>query len=248
MRQSIALAQTAFRCDVFIAAGKGNGLERDESNLFRIIHCETDDRSDLIVVYALDQSHNQNDLHARLVQIVDGPQFHVEEIADLTVTVGVVSDTVELQIYESQSGFGCLAAKFFALCELDPVRRRLYAGVPDLPGVRDSVDEVGRQRWLAARELNGHLPPRFDPEGIVHDLHDFFPSQLMDITYLVGIHEAWVAHHVAAIREINREYGAAAMLDRTAAVVVKVLVVMCRNVAAWQGLFDPFQKFHIDGH
>src|SRR2546425_12203755 len=100
MRQGIALAQAAFRGDVFIAAGKGNGLKCDESNLFRIIHCETDDRSDLIVVDAVDQSHNQNDLHACLVQIVDGPQLHVEEIADLAATVDVVSETVVLQSYK----------------------------------------------------------------------------------------------------------------------------------------------------
>src|SRR5215831_1677000 len=120
------------------------------------------------------------------------------------MAVGVVSDTVKLEVNEPQPGFGRLAAEFFALRELDTIRGRLYAGVPDLSGVSDGVDEIRRERRFATGKLNGHLPAGFYREGVVHDLFDFIPRQLMDVTDLVRIHETWVAHHVAAIRQVNR--------------------------------------------
>jgi hypothetical protein len=33
------------------------------------------------------------------------------------------------------------------------------------------------------------------------------------IANLICIHEAWVAHHVAAVRQVNRQHCAAAKLD-----------------------------------
>ena len=36
-------------------------------------------------------------------------QLHIEQVADLAMAVGVVSDTVELQIRIAQSRFGSLA-------------------------------------------------------------------------------------------------------------------------------------------
>src|SRR2546425_9986449 len=110
------------------------------------------------------------------------------------MAIRIIADTVELQIYESQTGCGSLAAKLSALRKLDAVGRRLYAGVPDLAGIRHGVNEVGRERRLATGKLNGHLPPRFNLEGVVHDLFDLFPREFMDITHLVGIHETGIAH------------------------------------------------------
>src|SRR5712664_511970 len=121
MRQRVALTQPAFRSDVFITAGERNRLERDEGNLLRIVHRETDDRADLIVIDAIDQHHNENDLNTRFVQIVDRAQFHVEKIPDLAMTVGVVPYTVELEIHKSQTRFGSLSAKLFTLGELDAI-------------------------------------------------------------------------------------------------------------------------------
>ncbi len=101
----VALAQTAFRSDVFVAAGKRNRLECDEGDLLRIVHRELDDGADLIVIDVVDERDNQNDLDAGFVQIFDGAQLHIEQVADLTVAVGIVADAVELQIRIAQSGF-----------------------------------------------------------------------------------------------------------------------------------------------
>ena len=70
----------------------------------------------------------------------------------------------------------------------------------------------------------------------------------MNIADLVGVHEARVAHHVAAVRQIDRQNGAAAVFDGAAAVVVKIFIVVGRDVAAGEDLFDPFEELHIDGH
>ena len=108
VRQRVTLAQAAFRSDVFVAAGERHRLERDERDLLGIVHREPDDRADLIVIDAVDQRYDQNDFDAGFVQVVDRPQLHVEQVADLAVAVGVVADTVELQIRITKSGFGSL--------------------------------------------------------------------------------------------------------------------------------------------
>ena len=55
---------------------------------------------------------------------------------------------------------------------------------------------------------------------------------------LVRVHKARVAHHVAAIRKIDRQNRSAAILDRRRAVVVKLFVVVRLDVAAREKRFD----------
>ena len=61
----------------------------------------------------------------------------------------------------------------------------------------------------------------------------------MDKANLVGVHEAGIAHHVAAIGEIHCENRPAAIENGGRAVLVKIFVVVRRNVAARVLLFDP---------
>ena len=51
---------------------------------------------------------------------------------------------------------------------------------------------------------------------------------------LVGIHETRIAHHVAAIGQVDREHGAASILDCARAMIVQFLVVMGGKVATRQ--------------
>ena len=134
MRKRVTLLQATLFGDQLVAAGERNGLERDERDLLRILESEPDDRSDLVVVDAVDQRRYENDVDARFVQVVDRTKFYIEQVSDLAMRVGIVADSVELQIYETQSGFGCLAAKLFGLRELDSVCRRLNGVVTDLAG------------------------------------------------------------------------------------------------------------------
>src|ERR1043166_7231453 len=132
MRKRVALLQTTLRCDLFVATGKRNRLERKERDLLRIVEREANDRTNLIVVDAVDECRYEDDLDAGFVQVVDGSHLHVEEIADLTVTVRVVADAVKLEIHVTQSCCSSFTAELFALREFNAVRCGLHAVVTNL--------------------------------------------------------------------------------------------------------------------
>src|SRR5687767_6320549 len=111
MRQRVTLLQTTLLSDQLVAAGERHRLERDERDLLRILECETDDRSDLVVVDPVDQRGDENDVDTCFVKIVDRTKFHVEQVADLPMRVCIVADSVELQIHESQSCFSSFATE-----------------------------------------------------------------------------------------------------------------------------------------
>src|SRR5215213_4363105 len=111
---------------MLVASGKRNRLKRDKRNLFRIVQRETNNRSDLVVVHAVDQRGHENNIDAGFVQIVDGAKLDVKQVADLTVRVRVVADSVKLQVDETKSGFGSLTAKFFRFGKFDAVGRGLH--------------------------------------------------------------------------------------------------------------------------
>ena len=113
----VTLLQTTLFGDVLVAARERNRLERDERDLFRILESKANDRADLVVIDAVDQRRHENDVNARLVQVVDRTQLDVEKIADLAVRVGVVADTVELQINESKTGLGSLVGKILSILQ-----------------------------------------------------------------------------------------------------------------------------------
>ena len=96
---------------------------------------ETNDRTDLIVVDAVDERGDQNDFNTRFVKVVDRAHLHVEQVADLTMAVRIVADSVELKIDVTQTGFSSLPAELFALGELDTIRRGLNAVVTNLARV-----------------------------------------------------------------------------------------------------------------
>ena len=77
---------------------------------------------------------------------------------------------------------------------------------------------------------------------------DVFPSQLMDEPDLVGVHEAGVAHHIAAVREIDREDRSAPVRHRARTVVVEIFVVVGADVAARENLFEVIEEFGVDRH
>ncbi len=72
--------------------------------------------------------------------------------------------------------------------------------------------------------------------------------QLVDEPDLVGVHEARVAHHVAAVRQVDGQHRAAAVLHRGAAVVVQLLVVVRLDVAAREYLFEVLEELGVDRH
>src|SRR5262249_3345512 len=118
------------------------------------------------------------------------------------------------EVAETQAGRARRFAKLGFLREADAVRRALHGEVTDLPRVTHRAQEVGAQRRLTARELHAQLSLRLHAERVVEDLVDVVPRELVHEADLVRVHEARVAHHVAAVREIDGEHGAAAVFDR----------------------------------
>ena len=138
--------------------------------------------------------------------------------------------------------------EILALGELDAVRRGLHAVVTDLARVADRVEEVGMHGRLAAGELHRHLAARLDHQRVIEDFLNFFPAQLVDVADLVRVHEAGIAHHVAAVREVDRQNRAAAVAHRAAAVTVQLSSLCAGNVASGEILLDPREEFRVHGH
>ena len=65
---------------------------------------------------------------------------------------------------------------------------------------------------------------------------------------LVGVHEAGVAHHVAAVGQVDGEHRTATVGDGGCAVVVQLLVVVRADVAAWECLFQMAHEGRVDRH
>ena len=162
VRQRVPLRVPALVGDLLVSAGERHRLEREERDLLRVVERELDDAADLLVVHAVDDGRDRHDVDAGLPEILDRAQLHVEEVADQAMRVGRVADAVELEIRVAQACFGGRLREVRALGELDAVRRGLDRVVADLARVADGVEEVGRQRRLAARELHRHLPARLD--------------------------------------------------------------------------------------
>ena len=131
------------------------------------------------------------------------------------------------------------------LREADAVGRGLDAEVADLARVADRVEEDRRDGRLAARELHRHLPPRLDAHRVVQQLLDVVQRQLVDVADLVGVHEARVAHHVAAVGQVDGQHRAAAVLDRRRAVVVEA-VGDGVEVAAGEQVLEALEERRVD--
>jgi hypothetical protein len=164
------------------------------------------------------------------------------------VAVGVVADAVELQVRVAHARFESRLAEFLALGELDAVGRGLHAVVADLARMANCVKESRMHGWLAAGKLHGHLPARLDLGGVLEDFLNLFPAEFVDVADLVRVHEAGIAHHVAAVGEVHGKNGTAAVANRAGAVTMQLFVVVRRNITAGEILFDPFQELGVNRH
>src|SRR5690606_2235087 len=127
-----------------------------------------------------------------------------------------------LQVTEPEPLLLRLLAEVRILCESNAVRGALHAEVSELSRVLDGSQKVRAQGRLSAGELHAELTPGLYRDRIVQDLLDVLPLELVHEPDLVGVHEARVAHHVAAVGEVDREDRAAPVLDRRGAVLAEL--------------------------
>ena len=135
VRQRVSLSRAAFVSDFFVAARERNGLEGEEGDLLRIVERELNHRANLLVIHAVDDGDDRDDVDAGECRFSIARQLHVKQVADGAVGVGGVADAVELEVSVTEAGFGSLLAEFRALGELDAVGCGLHAVVADLAGI-----------------------------------------------------------------------------------------------------------------
>ena len=107
----------------------------------------------LLVIDAIHQRDHRHNLDAGFVHIVDGLQFHIEQIADFAVRIGGISNAVKLQVRVTHTCFCRLLSEFKALGKLNSVGRCLHAVESDFARVANCIQKIRRKRRLAAREL-----------------------------------------------------------------------------------------------
>ena len=151
VREGVALRDAALVGDLLVAAGKADRLEAEEADLLGVVEGELDDAAHLLVVDAVDDGGDGNDLNAGFVQVVDGLELYVEEVADLAVGVGGVADAVELKVDVAEAGLGSGAAELLALGELDAVGGGLNAVVADLARSRRRRQGSKARAWARRR-------------------------------------------------------------------------------------------------
>ncbi len=124
--QRVALRGAPFRRHLLVASGERHRLEREEIDLLRVVERELDHAADLLVVEAVDDGDDRHDVHARGMEVLDGAQFDVEQVAHASMRVGGVADAVELQIRVAQAGLGRCSGEVRTLGELDAIGGRLH--------------------------------------------------------------------------------------------------------------------------
>ena len=245
MGERIALAESPFIGDLFIPARKRYRLKGNKGDFLGIIHGELDNRPHLIVVHAIEQRCHQHDVDAGIVQIVYGSELDIKQIGDLAMAVRVVAYSVKLKIYIAQPGFIRPLCQGLVLRKLDAVGRSLDAVESDLPGIGNCINEVRGDRGFAARKLHGHLAARLYRHGPIENFFHFFPVQLANKTDLVGVREAGITHHVAAIREVHGQNRTASILHGARPVIMQRIVVVSLDIAARIEIFDALLKFAV---
>src|ERR1700712_19599 len=159
-----------------------------------------------------------------------------------------VADTVELQVRIAEASFSSGLRKFLRLGELNAVGCSLNRCVTNLTSVCNSVEKVRAQRWLTAGELYGHLAFRLDRNRVVQHGLDLVPRKFVYEANLVRVHKAGVAHHVAAVRQIDRQNRTTSVRNSRSAMIVKLLVIVGADIAARKDLFKILEEGGVNRH
>src|SRR5688500_12746224 len=145
------------------------------------------------------------------------------------------------------SGLRCFA-KLNVFGEANSVGRGENPIEADLLRVGDGVEVVRRERRLATGEENDHLASWFERNSTVQDRFRIFKRRLVNVTDLVRVHEARIAHHVAAVRQVDSQHRAASKLDVRRSVTMYVFIFGGTEVATKEERLDALEKRRIGRH
>src|SRR6185369_12657538 len=108
--------------------------------------------------------------------------------------------------------------------EANAVRGGEYAIETDLLCVGDGVEIIRRERRLTAGEENDDLSSRFERDGAIENRFRVFKRWLVNVANLVRVHEARIAHHVAAVGQVDSQNRATSKLDVRSSMAVDVFI------------------------
>src|SRR5690606_11441492 len=152
-------------------------------------------------------------------------ELYVKKVADAAVLIVLLIRTVELEVNAVLSRGLRRFAEFEVLgktnavgCCEDPIEADLFR-------IRDRVEKIRRERRLASRKKDDDLAFRLERHRAVEDRLDVIKRRFVNITDLIRVHKARIAHHIAAIRKIDRQHRSAAGLEIASCVVMNVPVL-----------------------
>src|SRR6202041_1633265 len=121
-----------------------------------------DDVGNAVVVQSVLDSHLQRGFHSRGGDIVEGTSLHVHVVADAAMTVLLLGNAVELEIYGMESSHLCFDRKIPLLGKANSVGGDMYAMEAPALRVPDCVQEYRRECCFSSREQNVNLALRFE--------------------------------------------------------------------------------------
>src|SRR6266542_4754744 len=233
---------------VFTAAGEPKRLELDRLHLVNILRRELDNLTDAIVVDCVHDGGDERDFDSNLREILNCLLLHIKQVAHAAVSVLFFANPVELKIHAVLSRSLRRFAKLDVFSEAYAVGCRQNSVEADLLRVSNRLEIVRRKCRLAARKKNNDLAFWFERYRAIENRFCVFVSRLVHITNLVCIHEAGIAHHVAAIGKVHGQDGAAAKFDVRSAMSMDVRIVSRAKVASEEERFDPLEKRGVSCH
>src|SRR5207249_9557525 len=128
------------------------------------------------------------------------------------------------------------------LSQPDAVGDDAYALESGAPDIADRIEEVLRDRWLAAGKKDVELSLRVERPCPLEDLSHVVHGELMDVRRVVGVHEARRTFQVAPVGQVDDESKPSSGLDARSAVIVDILVVHAREIVSNVQGFDPLEE------
>src|SRR5260221_5647517 len=147
-----------------------------------------------------------------------------------------------------------LPSRFRRLAKLDvlgitnAVGRRQNTVETDLFRVSDRFEKMWSDGGFTAREQDDDLTTRLERTCSVENFFCVFERRLVDISDLIRIHEARIAHHIAAVGKIDSQNRPTTKLNVGCSVMVNVLVLSGFEIPAVKKRFYPREKRRIGSH
>src|SRR5258705_3014173 len=221
-RERITLLDAQLIRNIFVATGERNWLEGDGLDFIDVFRCKINNRPDTVVVDCVDDGRHQGNLDPDAGEVFNRLLLYVKQIADAAMLVLLFADAVKLKIHTVlPRSLGCLT-KLNVLGETYAVGGRKNSVEANLLSVSDDFELVGRKSWFTTGKENNDLALWLKRNCAIQNCFGIFKRRLVNIANLIRVHEAGIAHHVAAIGEVDSQNSAATKLDVRCAVMMDV--------------------------